>query len=185
MLNTKFGRLAELEMEAWKQRVMLVSQLFILVVVMWAFAYVVYRLVGLAVTDVPAAILGGAATIGATHFLQRQREIEAAQRQRKIDAYAGFLSVIFEDIIVPTHLGREAGKPPKIDSTAITKKIYKVSAQIGLWAGNEALLQYSDLLNDLVKPGRTDANGKIFDALGSVILVFRRDLGYQPRKLAA
>lgn len=67
MLNTKFGRLAELEMEAWKQRVMQVSQLFIMFVVIWVFAYVVFRLVGLAVTDVPAAILGGAATIGATH----------------------------------------------------------------------------------------------------------------------
>lgn len=171
--------------EAWKSRALFAVQFFVAVIVFTTVAYGLYRLTGVALSSVPASIISILAPALVAHVFQRQQEIAAAQRQRKIDAYSGFMSVIFSDIVSPIHKAREAGRQPKIESADITDKMYGISAQIGLWAGNDVLTQYSSLLDNLIKPGSPDPKRTIFDDLGDMILIFRKDLGYRRRKVTA
>jgi hypothetical protein len=150
-----------------------------------AIAYGLYQGVRVAVSGIPAAILGGFATLAITHLLQRRREIEAAQRQRKIETYTAFLDIIFADVVVPIHQARERKKKPNIDSAAITGKILGLSANLGLWASDATLRSYCDFLDRLVRPGSSQVNRTMFDELGDIILIFRKDLGYRNGRLTA
>jgi hypothetical protein len=172
-------------LEIWKRIALSVVWFLVAVVVIAAFAFGLYRLANIAVSSIPATVISIFVTALVAFLFQRRQEIEAARRQRKIEAYSGFMSIIFSDIVSPIHKAREMGKQPKINSADITDKIHGISAQIGLWAGNDVLVQYSNLLNGFIKPGNTDPARTIFDVIGDMILIFRKDLGYPPRKLTA
>jgi hypothetical protein len=172
--------------ETWKQRAIVLARFLIAIIIIGPVAYGIYWLFSQVVGfGVPGAILAGSATIAATHVLQRQRDVEAAQRQRKIEAYTGFMRVIFIDVVSPFHREQSTGEPPSHDTAAITDKLLAVSAEIGLWAGNDVLKEYAAFMDNIIKTGSSNHKSSSFDDMGNMLLAFRKDLGYRNSKVTA
>jgi len=135
------------------------------------------------VGDTPAAIVTSAAGALLTYATERKREVEAAQRERKIEAYNDFTRTLFVDIMAPIAAARAKGEQfqPTPDVEA---KFAGVSAQVALWAEPAALKRYCDFLDETMTADGSVPSRRILDNLADAILKFRKDLGYDDRKLS-
>lgn len=158
-------------------------------------------LVAAAFGGLPAAIITTVLGIVVTHFLQRQREMEAeerrqdreikaeetlknrelaaALRQQKIEGYQRFMDGFFDTVLERTQrlvfqrmgLTYEADIQLTIDMNVMMK-------QLTLWGSDEVLSSYLDLIDGYIT-GKTLAPIQQIDEFCEMFLLIRRELGYE------
>lgn len=145
-------------------------------IVLTALGYGMYLL---AVSDNPAvaaaaitaasAIIVSTATISVGRYLEKQQELDALHREKKIPIYGKFLDGLFGVFY--------ARKGKKMD---IVKFLQEWQQKIVLWGGPAVVNAYIEWMVELRSH---EPNVKTIDSTEALILAIRKELGHNDKKL--
>jgi hypothetical protein len=159
------------------------------VVVTGLVAYAVFSLLPVRVPDAAAAILSAGFSVALASLFQRQREIEAAQRTRKITAYNSSADHIYDTVLTPlqlslldrktTRVTLPSGKVHEIDSVKVTTGLMEVSKEVTMWGSDEIIKYYADYMGRVVAASDAGRELPVFDEYADLFMRLRRDVGYE------
>ncbi|MBA3414644.1 MAG: hypothetical protein H0U10_05395 [Chloroflexia bacterium] len=133
--------------------------------------------------ETPAAIVVSVLGTASVWALERRKEVEAAQRQRKADAYHDFTDLLFVGILAPIAAARTKGEQFK-PSPEVEAKIAALSAKVVLAANLNVLKRYCNFLDETMTRDATAPSREMFDDLADLIRLFRQEMGYSDGKLS-
>jgi len=161
---------------------------FVVAVVAGLVTYLGFRWLPVQVPDTAAAILSAGFSVALASLFQRQREIESAQRTRKIAAYNSFANHIYDTVLTPLQLTLldqqtarvtlPSGKVHEIDSVELAKGLMEVSKEVTMWGSDDIIKYYADFMGRVTAPSDPSRSNSIFDEYADLFMRLRRDVGY-------
>lgn len=152
-------------------------------------AYIAFVVLRIRIPDTAAAILSTGITVTLASLLQRQREIEAAQRTEKIAAYNLFADAIFDNVLTPIQkellLENPApvmlpnGRRFEMNQEKLTADIMEVGKKITMWGSDDVVKYYAQFVHRFVSAYEEDKHAPMFQEFADVIKRLRQDLGYE------
>ena len=141
----------------------------------------------------PAAYVSTAIGVYLHHVAQRQRDLEAYERQgqreieanlrlRKLEAYQEFVDTFFEVILKPAQEKVFSNKGLKPEEYQATLDMNPMVKQLVLWGSDAALANYLALLERNLS-GHAINPVPAIDEFCEMFLVLGNDVGYQNRGL--
>lgn len=134
-----------------------------------------------AVVAAAGAVLLAIINIVAQRYVERRREIEVRQRDKKIDLYQQFTKFWFEFLLSPEN--RRARAEGTHDVTASVPEMNNLTQQIILWGSDGVLKRYSDLRRHITNPEHNQDHVKTMLLFEKVLSALRKDLGHSNQGL--
>lgn len=166
------------------------SSVRILIIVV---ALILFFVLSTTIGQAPATYVSIGIGVYLNHVAQRQRDLEAYERQgqreieanlrlRKLEAYQEFVDTFFEVILKPTQEKVFSNKGLKPDDYQATLDMNPMVKQLVLWGSDAALVNYLALLERNLS-GQAINPVPAIDEFCEMFLVLRNDVGYQNRGL--
>lgn len=166
------------------------SSVRILIIVV---ALILFFVLSTTIGQAPATYVSIGIGVYLNHVAQRQRDLEAYERQgqreieanlrlRKLEAYQEFVDTFFEVILKPTQEKVFSNKGLKPDDYQATLDMNPMMKQLVLWGSDAALVNYLALLERNLS-GQAINPVPAIDEFCEMFLVLRNDVGYQNRGL--
>ncbi len=164
-----------------------------LIALLFFAAIAVYVVIRVLPFGAPPALVTAALTVASalvvqamTSASQRRREIEADQRKEKAQVYEAFMTLWFDDMMLPGLLEKNrADKAGRVQDDLI-RKMGNFTKKAILWGSDDVVKEYSSYRKMLT--GQTASDPKPLDpklaGLERLFFAFRKDLGYRNRGLA-
>ena len=137
---------------------------------MYLLAISVEPAVAAAAITAASTVIVSAATISVGRYLEKQKELEALHREKKIPIYGKFLDDLFN--IFYTRKGRKLNR---------VKFLQDWQQKIVLWGGQAVVNAYIDWTIEL---RAHEPNVKTIDSTEALILAIREELGHKDKNLA-
>lgn len=129
-----------------------------------------------AIVAAAGAILLAIINIVAQRFIERRREVEARQREKKIALYQQFVKFWFDFLLSPE--SRKARAEGQQDIPRLLPEMNDLTQQIILWASDGVLKRYSAFRRHLTNPKLAADHVATMVLFEKLLLEFRKDLGY-------
>lgn len=134
-----------------------------------------------AVAAAAGAILLAVINLTAQRYLDRRREIEARQRDKKIDLYQNFVKLWFGVLISPESIKARAEGVQNVEK--YIPELNDITQQLILWGSDGVLKSYSDFKRYISSSSQSKNHIQILTMFEDLLYEFRRDLGHNNRSL--
>lgn len=134
-----------------------------------------------AVAAAAGAVLLAVINLTAQRYLDRRREIEARQRDKKIDLYQNFVKLWFDLLL--SQESREARAEGMQNVEKYVPELNDITQQLILWGSDDVLKSYSDFKRHTTSSPQNQNRIRTITMFEDLLYEFRRDLGHNNRSL--
>lgn len=134
-----------------------------------------------AVAAAAGAVLLAIVNLVAQKYVDRRRDIEARQRERKIKVYQRFLKFWFEFLLSPEN--RKARAQGRQNVEEVAPELNDITQQLILWASDSTLKAHSDFRRLLSDTKRKPRPTEVMLKFERLLYQIRKDLGHNNRSL--
>lgn len=134
-----------------------------------------------AVAAAAGAVLLAIINIVAQRYVDRRRDIEARQRDKKIELYQKFMTYWFNLLLSLEDHKARAGGAPKLE--VVGTELNDITQQLILWGSDGVLKAHSDFRRLISSTEREPHHAETLLKFEAVLYQFRKDLGHSNRKL--
>lgn len=134
-----------------------------------------------AVAATGGAVLLAIINHAAQRYLDRRRDIEARQRERKIEIYQRFMRFWFDFLLSKENRNARAKGEQNIES--VLPELNEITQQLILWGSDRVLKSYSDFRRYITSESENRSHVQTLALFEVMLYEFRKDLGHSNRKL--
>lgn len=127
------------------------------------------------------AVLLAITNVVVQRVVEKRREIEARQRDKKVELYQQFTKFWF-DMVLSTK-NRKTGAEGTMEFESLLPEMNELTQQMILWASDGVLKSYSEFRRYVTTPDAHTDPMRTMLLLERLLLEFRKDLGYSNRGL--